>query len=92
MSLSDTISTLWYYGLETPLSTIGLMQRPMLRFGLFATGAYLAVRWMKPEAFYDPKTQEPYPSVLIDNTNQEAVVIDDKTFSLLVGLSSIVFI
>lgn len=49
-NLFDALGNAWETVIEKPLDAVGLLERPLLRSAVFATGTTIALFYSKPEA------------------------------------------
>jgi len=88
MSLSDKV---WYYGIEQPLHSIGLLERPYARFVVFTLAAYGCFLYFKPKGLYTKEGEEK-TTKLLDPLNENAVILNAKATAALIGMTSIILI
>ena len=88
--LAAKVSDFWWNYIELPLYQIGL-QNPNLRFLAFTGATAALLWWFKPEGFFNEKGK-PRPSVVYDEKDPNAVIMDWAMFSLFIGFASVLFI
>lgn len=89
--LTKEVDHFWWNYVEYPFISIGL-GNPNLRF-IAVTLVTAGLLWfLKPKAFFHPKTGKPRPSVIRAGFTPDAVILDWILFSIFIGSLTVLFI
>ena len=90
-SFGSKISNFWFQYVEFPFIQLGL-GNPNVRFLVVTLATAGLLWWLKPPAFFHPKTGKARPSVIRAGLVQDAVVLDWVLFSIFLGAVTVLFI